>query len=122
MQKENDDNLMSIFDVICLAQREAQKENIKANAIAINKQLYKSYLVTPFGVRVPMICGLKVIFTEELPEDTAFAVLHANNLPLTLQEKYDKLLCENTHLKEQVKEITSTLISLLNEVGGEYNG
>lgn len=90
----NSDKTISKFmnDVI-RARAEAFRQNIKANAVLINKNLVKIselYHISPLGVSVipPMICGLGVYDAGELlPEDYAFAVTHIEEVKNIVKER-----------------------------------
>lgn len=72
-----------ILEKIREAQRLAEIEQIKANAVVINKNFVKTpklYVHNEGTVSVlpPMICGLEMYFTDnELPENYSFAILEA---------------------------------------------
>ena len=87
---------------------EAQKRGIKANAVFINNKLYFSKIQTAH-IDIPIICGLKAFYTEELPEDVLFAVSEANNLPSTKEEYVKKLESENAMLKKRLENIGDIL-------------
>lgn len=84
------------------ARAEADIRQIKANAIMINDNLYYSHLYIHGITRVDMICGLKCVYTKELPEDTLFALVNINKLPDGKDEEIAKLKEENARLKEAI--------------------
>lgn len=77
------DFIQQYIEQIRKAQFEAEKENIKTNAIMIDEHLYKSTFVggsIDSPIVVPMICGLKAFSSKQLPSDTAFSIFHATAL------------------------------------------
>ena len=82
--------------------RLAEIENIRANAIVINKNFIKTPLLRSVICGVgyilpPMICGLEMYFTDnELPENYAFAITEA------CQTERDRLV-EETEFKTAKK-------------------
>lgn len=58
-----------------------------------------------------MICGLKCVYTEDLPEEMTFAVFRAENPPLTLYE-------ENEMLKREIRELKSKFDRIIDLIGG----
>lgn len=92
-----------IIEKIREAQRLAVIENIKANAIIINKNFVKTpnLFVVANGVASvlpPMICGLEMYFTDnELPENYSFAIADIG------QTERDRLV--STAKQETAKEI-----------------
>lgn len=84
------------------ARIEAYIRQIKANAIIINDNLYYSCLYPRLGTRVDMICGLKCVYSKELPENTLFALVNLNNLPDNKDEEIARLKKENARLKEAI--------------------
>ena len=77
-----------IYEKILDAYKQAIREDIKANAIVINKNLVKvpSHWANIMGryIEIPtMICGLECYFVEdELPDNYSFAILEANKTQL----------------------------------------
>jgi hypothetical protein len=84
------------------ARVEAEIRQIEENAIIINDNLYYSHLYTHLGTRVDMICGLKCVYSKELPENTLFALVNLNNLPDNKDEEIARLKEENKRLKEAI--------------------
>lgn len=97
-----------IIQGVIQAVHEAIKRDIKANAIVINDRLYFSKLFGD-GAEVPMICGLRAFYSDELPNDTLFAVVQAHNLPLTKDETIAELEAENEMLKKKLASIEAIL-------------
>lgn len=115
----------SIYDGIKEANNIAAKESIKANTVFINNRFakvkehvreqrfndgissYEYELDVP-----PMICGLEAYFTDELPEEFAFAV---TNTPQDTRSKYEKLKAENEELKQQLESIKQIIGGLEND-------
>ena len=93
-----------IIEHIRQAQIEATKMGIKANAVAISDKLYFSKFCHPGG-DVPMICGLKCVYSNELPNDTLFAVFEATNQPQTKDERIKELEAEVAKLRERLRNI-----------------
>ena len=65
------------------AKKESYKRNIEANAVLINDRLLYSKLQFAQPLRydgpvfeVPMVCGLRAYYTDELPDKVLFAVTH----------------------------------------------
>lgn len=79
----------SLTDLIWEAQKEAIKEGIKANTIILSKHITKvngfalyngfNYMELP-----PMVCGLEVFASDELPDGYDFSLVEA---PMTAREK-----------------------------------
>ena len=93
-----------IIQHIVQAQIEAVKMGIKANAVAISDRLYFSKFCHPGG-DVPMICGLKCVYCNELPDDTLFAVIEASNAPKTKDERIKELEAEVAKLRAEKQKI-----------------
>lgn len=99
----NSDKTISKFmnDVI-RARAEAFRQNIKANAVLINKNLVKIpelYHIPLLGAGIvpPMICGLGAYDAGELlPEDYAFAVTH-----IETGEEVEKIVKERDEYKHR---------------------
>lgn len=106
-------NNFDILEKIREAQRLAEIEQIKANAIVINKNFVKTpklYVHNKGTISVlpPMICGLEVYFTDnELPDNYSFAILDAG------QTERDRLVSNTRY--ETTREI-------LDKVDKESNG
>ena len=104
-------------DFIFEAWREAIKEGIRANTVLINKHFAKVNGF-PFafmgrsGSLPPMICGLEVHVTEELPDGYDFAVLEA---PETEREKLIRQTRADTvkKMQERAAEIVGELVELV---------
>lgn len=102
----------SIIGHIYEAQREAILREIEVNTVAINDRLYFSKLSNGHG-DVPMVCGLKCIYTNELPDDTMFAVFKSDRTVRTKDEIIADLQDRNKELTKQLDrayEIIGTLI------------
>lgn len=54
---------------------------------------------------VPIVCGLKCVYTNELPDDTMFAVFEAANPIITKDEIITKLKDENRELHKQLERV-----------------
>ena len=67
----------SIIKGILDAEKEARKRGIAANAVFIGDALFFSKLQAYTHREVPIVCGLKAYYTNELPNDTLFAVAHS---------------------------------------------
>ncbi len=99
------DIVQDIGQYISEALVEANKQNIKANTIAINDKLLFSRLTTEF-FDIPMVMGLKCVCdTSELPDDVLFSVFYADNPPETIKEQCERLKRENAELKNRLNEI-----------------
>lgn len=108
--------LPNIIDGIIEAKREAQKMNIKVNMALINDKLAFSRLKTDWR-DIPIVCGLKVAYTTELPDDVLFAVVNADTPPKTRDEQFVELEAENKRLRNKLKEIMRVIN---NDFQGEY--
>ena len=103
-----------ILEKIREAQRLAEIEQIKANAIVINKNFVKTpklyvYNKGTVSVLPPMICGLEMYFTDnELPDNYSFAILDAG------QTERDRLVSDTRY--ETAKEILSERLSRMKEL------
>ncbi len=101
----NSDKTISEFiNDVMRARAEAFRQNIKANAVLINKNLVKIpelRSVAPLGACVtpPMICGLGVYDAGELlPEDYAFAVTHIESV-----EEIEQIVKERGEYKHRAE-------------------
>ena len=104
------DEINNLYDHINMAQREALIHDIRANVVAINDKLAFSKLRCITGNEVPMICGLKCVYTEELPDEMTFAVLHAENpLFLSLAEENEMLREEILFLRDKLNSISKLI-------------
>lgn len=92
----------SIIDHIEEARREAMLRDITANAVAINDKLYFSKLSNGYG-DIPIVCGLKCVYANELPDDTMFAVFKSPNAVMTKDEMIAKLQAENRELNRMLE-------------------
>ena len=93
---------MDIINHIMEAQIEATRRGIVANTVAINDRLYYSKL-SHGCYDIPVVCGLKCIYTNELPEDTIFAVFEAPNSIMTNDEMIAELQRKNEELNKQLE-------------------
>lgn len=101
---------MRIDDLIVKATFEAQKRGIEANMIVIDAGIAYSRIPAIAGIipyDVPLLCGLKVVLDgkNELPDDVAFALLHAENPPKTNAERIKELEAENEALRRTLRKI-----------------
>lgn len=94
----------SIIDHIYEAKYEAMVRGIEANAVAINDRLYFSKISNDYG-DIPIVCGLKCVYTNELPEDVGFAVFHASNAVMTKDEMIASLEKKNEELHRQLDRV-----------------
>ncbi len=92
--------MQNIVDGLMEAVAESHKRSIEANAVLINDRLLYTKLQFAQGLHyggqvfeVPMVCGLRAYYTNELPETMLFAVAHAPTpkreeplLPITEKE------------------------------------
>jgi len=107
-----------ILEKIREAQRLAEIEQIKANAIVINENFVKTpklyvYNKGTASVLPPMICGLEMYFTDnELPDNYSFAILDAG------QTERDRLVSDTRY--EIAKEIFAKVKSVLNYLDNEW--
>jgi hypothetical protein len=104
--------IISIIEHIEEARREAMRRGIEVNTVAINDRLYFSKLSNGCD-DVPIICGLKCIYTNELPDDTMFAVFKSDRTVRTKDEIIADLQDRNKELTKQLDrayEIIGTLI------------
>ena len=93
--------LNSIIDHIYEAKYEAMVRGIEANTVAINDRLYFSKISNGYE-DIPIVCGLKCVYTNELPEDVRFAVFHASNAVMTKDEMIANLQKKNDELHMQL--------------------
>lgn len=91
----------SIISHIEEARYEAMARCIEADTIAINDRLYYSKLSNGYS-DIPMICGLKCVYTNELPDNTMFAVFKAPKAVMTKDEMIAKLQDDNMELHRQL--------------------
>lgn len=93
--------LSSIIDHIYEAKYEAMVRGIEANAVAINDRLYFSKISNGYE-DIPIVCGLKCVYTNELPEDVMFAVFKADRTVRTKDEIIADLQERNRNLVKQL--------------------
>lgn len=120
--EQQDDLISGIMD----AMKEAERAHIRANAVLINSRFAKMPAsAAPFMIRTttrigdevhsasdtqnwvhmpPMVLGLKMFFTDELPDEYAFAVCEA-----AVQDEFDALKEENRRLRETLAAIQDVL-------------
>jgi hypothetical protein len=96
------------------AVKEAAKHDIKANAVLVAEDLYRSWFDDGYK-DVPVILGYKLIPDEkcELPDDVAWAVMERNYVPDTYEETIAKQA-------ERIKELEALLSDVVNLL--ERNG
>ena len=119
------DKMDNIIQGIQAGLKEACIAGIRANAVLINSRFVKvPATAVPYIIRQhrvlddspnvyehtfdskdcitlpPMIAGLKAYFTDELPDEYAFALCET-----AMQDEYDNLRAENRRLKETLTEI-----------------
>ncbi|MBR2335828.1 MAG: hypothetical protein IKA62_06370 [Clostridia bacterium] len=109
------DTTKSLVDFIAEAKKTAIKENIIANTVIINETFAKTNDIgIVFGRSIlhipPMICGLEVHISDELPDGYDFAVVRA---PETERERIIKQA--NKKLAEEIFEEIEKVI------GDKYN-
>lgn len=110
---EPDNMLDEIIAKVKKAKQEAIRRGIEANAIAIDDDLYYSHFNNGYE-DVPMICGLKILCKDGcFPDNVSFALLKADHLPETKQERLTRLERENERLKEKLQEIYNIVGDLL---------
>lgn len=102
----------SIVEHIYEAQREAMCRGIQADAVAINDRLYYSKLSSGYG-DIPMVCGLKCVYTNELPDDTTFAVFKSNGAVMTKDEIIAKLQKDNDDIHRELEKAYDIIGRLL---------
>lgn len=94
--------MKDIFSHIMDAQIEAMRREIRANTVAINDKMYYSKL--SYGCYdIPVVCGLKCVYTNELPEDTMFAVFESPSPIMTNNEMIVELQHKNEELNKQLE-------------------
>jgi hypothetical protein len=81
---------------------------IEADAVAINDKLYYTKLSNGYG-DIPMVCGLKCVYTNELPEDTMFAVFKSSGAVMTKDEMISHLQEKNRELNKQLERVYEML-------------
>lgn len=94
------------------AVKEAAKHDMKANAVLVAEDLYRSWFNDGYK-DVPVILGYKLIPDEkhELPDDVAFAVMERNYVPETYEETIAKQA-------ERIKELETLLSDVVNLLEG----
>lgn len=110
---------MNLLEYIKKAEIEGMKRDLKANCVLINKQLElieRSWahmnIDGTVNIYPPMICGLASYLTDELPEDTAFAIFRAENLPPTREQEIKQQAREE--LLDELREMSfSKVIEML---------
>ena len=98
------DTLNRLYDTIIQAKNEAIKRGIKANMIAITDKLFFTRLQYHFQ-DIPMILGMKCMYTSELPDDVLFSIFDSPNPPLNAIEENEALKKENKKLKDMLRRI-----------------
>jgi len=94
----------SIIEHIYEAYREAIRLGIEVNTVAINDRLYYTKLSSDCG-DIPMVCGLKCVYTNELPDDTMFAVFKADRTVRTKDEMIADLQDRNRELVNELNRV-----------------
>lgn len=102
----------SIIEHIEEARFEAMVRGIEANAVAINDRLYFSKISNGYE-DIPIVCGLKCVYTNELPEDVRFAVFHAPRAVMTKDEMIAKLQVEKKELNKRLEKVYDIIGSLI---------
>lgn len=119
----SDKTIGEFMNDVMRARAEAFRQNIKANAVLINKNLVKIselYHIPPLGAGVvpPMICGLGVYDAGELlPEDYAFAVTHIETV-----EEVEKIVKERDEYKHHAEVAELALREAYEIIVGEFGG
>jgi len=98
----------SIIGHIEEARFEAMVRGIEANAVAINDRLYFSKISNGYE-DIPIVCGLKCVYTNELPEDVRFAVFHAPRAVMTKDEMIARLQDEKRELNRELERVYEIL-------------
>lgn len=96
--------LNSIVEHIYEAKIEAMYRGIEADAVAINDRLYYTKLSNGYG-DIPMVCGLKCVYTNELPEDVEFAVFRSDRTVRTKDEIIADLQDRNKKLNDELERV-----------------
>lgn len=91
----------SIEEHIYEAKVEAMRRGIEADAVAINDRLYYSKLSNGYN-DIPMVCGLKCVYTNELPDGVTFAVFKSARTVRTKDEIIADLQNRNRELTKQL--------------------
>lgn len=113
------DTVKSLVDFILEARKNALKENIRANTVLLDETFAKvndiHFVVGRDILHIPpMICGLEVRLTDELPDGYDFALVEA---PETERERIVR-----TAKTEVAREIFEEIEKILNESRqGEYS-
>lgn len=92
----------SIIDHIYEARREAMIRGIEVDAVAINDRLYYSKISNGYG-DIPIVCGLKCVYTNELPDDIMFAVFKSSRAVMTKDEMIAELQDRNRELERKLE-------------------
>lgn len=87
----------TIVEHIYEARREAMIRGIEVDAVAINDRLYYSKLSNGYD-DIPIVCGLKCVYTNELPDNTMFAVFKSARTVRTKDEMIADLQDRNMEL------------------------
>ncbi len=98
----------SFIEGIMQAKKEALRRDILANAVLINDRQYFSRIYHE-GREISMICGLKAFYTDELPDDTLFAVVEADASCKNQDERIAELKEENEMLRNRLNRISDVL-------------
>lgn len=103
---------MNLVDYIKKAQDSAFKNHIKANVVVLNKHLKycregysllgeRKFVGTDTATHYPpMLFGLSMYLTDELPDEIAFGLFESENQPLTKIEEI-----KNQARKEFIEEL-----------------
>ena len=92
----------SIVEHIEEARREAIRMGIQANAVAISDRLFFSKLQDMCG-DIPVVCGLKCVYANDLPNNAAFAVFKSNDSIMTKDEMIASLQKKNAELNDALE-------------------
>lgn len=106
----------SIVEHIYEAKREAMCRGIEADAVAINDSMYYSKLSNGCN-DIPMVCGLKCVYTNELPDDTMFAVFKSDRTVRTKDEIIADLQYRNRELTKALDRAYEIIGQMLDRRG-----
>ena len=103
LEMDTGDGIQDFCRHIARAKDEAIARGIVANGVIIGDKLIYSKICLGDD-EIPVIGGLKAVYTDVFPEELEFLVLNGN-FPKTKQEELMQLREENEYLRRRIKSI-----------------
>ena len=96
-----DNTFDNVFEAVKKAQIEAEKQNIRANAIIISPEFHyiREHIAYQNHLTAPMLCGMRAYIdsASELPEEYAFAIVDSDP-PATNEDRIREKVIEELRL------------------------